>query len=74
MKKTFYSRDINIPDEEFVKNILEIDASVYPPDMQGTMDSVLDRYHANKDEYILLVNDTDEIVGYLYVDSRIIYS
>jgi hypothetical protein len=65
MKKTFYSRDISIPDEEFVKNILEIDASVYPSDMQGTMDSVLGRYHANKDEYILLTNDIDEIVGYL---------
>ncbi|MDR0561461.1 MAG: hypothetical protein LBG73_02085 [Spirochaetaceae bacterium] len=65
MKKTFYSRDISISDEEFIKKILEIDVAVYPLDMQGTMDSVLGRYHANKDEYILLVNDTDEIVGYL---------
>ncbi|MDR2424008.1 MAG: hypothetical protein LBD59_04700 [Prevotellaceae bacterium] len=65
MKKIIYSRNISIPDEEFVKNILEIDKSVYPSNMQGTMCSVLGRYHANKDEYILLTNDADEIVGYL---------
>jgi hypothetical protein len=65
MKKIMYSRDIDIPDEDFVNKILEIDASVYPLDMQGSMDSVLGRYRANKDEYILLTNDAGEIVGYL---------
>jgi hypothetical protein len=65
MKNILFSRGINIPDEDLVKKILEIDASVYPLDMQGTMDSVLSRYRANRDEYILLTNGTGEIAGYL---------
>jgi len=66
MNKILYSRDISIPDKEFIKKILEIDASVYPIDMQGTMEAVLGRYLSNRDEYILLTdNDTNEIAGYL---------
>jgi hypothetical protein len=65
MNSILFSRDINIPDEDLMEKILKIDESVYPPELRGTLESVLGRYCANKDSFILLLDATGGIVGYL---------
>jgi hypothetical protein len=65
MGRILFSRDINIPDKDFIEKILEIDESVYPHELRGTLESVLGRYCANKDSFILLADTTGEITGYL---------
>jgi hypothetical protein len=65
LDRIIFSRDINIPNEDFIEKILEIDESVYPPELRGTLESVLGRYCANKDSFILLVDAAGKITGYL---------
>jgi hypothetical protein len=65
MNRIFFSRDINIPNKDLIEKILKIDESVYPPELRGTLESVLGRYCANRDSFILLVDATGEIAGYL---------
>jgi len=50
-------------DIEFINDILDIDASVYPKNLQGTFDEISDRFKANKDIFNLLYDD-DKIIGY----------
>ncbi|MDR0502423.1 MAG: GNAT family N-acetyltransferase [Treponema sp.] len=51
-------------DPEFINTILDIDASVYPENYQGTFDEIYDRFKANNDIFVLLYED-DKIIGYL---------
>ena len=44
--------------------MLEIDSLVYPSELQGTFKSVSERYHQNRDSYVLVLKD-ELIVGYL---------
>jgi len=50
-------------DKDFINTILEIDASVYPLNLQGTFDEVYGRFRANRDTYVLLY-DNDTLIGY----------
>ena len=50
-------------DRDFINAILEIDASVYPLNLQGTFDEVYGRFKANRDSYVLLYCD-DKLTGY----------
>ena len=50
-------------DKDFINTILEIDASVYPLNLQGTFDEVYGRFKANRDTYVLLYCD-DKLIGY----------
>jgi len=51
-------------DMDFINAILEIDASVYPINLQGTFDEVYGRFKANRDTYILLYFN-NKLIGYL---------
>jgi len=51
-------------DKEFINEILEIDASVYPEHLQGTFEEVYGRFCANRDMFILLYDDK-KLIGYL---------
>jgi len=51
-------------DRDFINAILEIDASVYPLNLQGTFDEVYGRFKANRDTYVLLYCN-DKLIGYL---------
>jgi GNAT superfamily N-acetyltransferase len=62
--KVAWTKDLGMTDEAFIKRILQLDASVYTLDMQGTMESVSDRFRANKDSYVVLLRD-DVIIGYI---------
>ena len=57
-----FSRDIGTSDK-FLWEILEMDAIVYNEDLQGTFESVSERYHKNTDSFIL-VKDRGAIIGY----------
>jgi GNAT superfamily N-acetyltransferase len=50
-------------DKDFINAILEIDASVYPLNLQGTFDEVYGRFKANRDTYVLLY-DNNTLIGY----------
>ncbi|MCL2203166.1 MAG: GNAT family N-acetyltransferase [Defluviitaleaceae bacterium] len=51
-------------DAGFIADILAIDAAVYEPTARGTMDSLLDRYNANRESFILACQGP-RIVGYV---------
>jgi GNAT superfamily N-acetyltransferase len=51
-------------DKEFINEILEIDASVYPKHLQGTFEEVYGRFCANRDMFVLLY-DEKKLIGYL---------
>jgi len=51
-------------DKEFINEILEIDASVYPEHLQGTFEEVYGRFCANRDMFVLLYDDK-KLIGYL---------
>ena len=51
-------------DKEFINEILEIDASVYPEHLQGTFEEVYGRFCANRDMFIMLYDDK-KLIGYL---------
>jgi len=55
-----YSYQVN---DDFIADILRIDASVYQPAVQGTENSVLARYNANRESFILAY-DNSQIIGY----------
>lgn len=57
-----YSKDID--GDDFLRQVLAIDAVVYPKELQGTFKSVSERYHRNKNSFILAF-DNDLIVGYI---------
>ena len=50
-------------DKDFINAILEIDASVYPLNLQGTFDEVYGRFKANRDTYVLLYFNK-KLIGY----------
>ena len=55
---------VNLDDsDKFINQVLEIDSLVYPKELQGTFESVSERFHRNKDSYLLAVNQ-GIIVGY----------
>lgn len=58
-----FGRDIT-DEAAFINAVLSIDSTAYPPDMQGSFQSVSQRYQKNKDTYILVYDD-DQLVGYL---------
>jgi GNAT superfamily N-acetyltransferase len=51
-------------DKDFINEILEIDASVYPEHLQGTFEEVYGRFCANRDMFVLLYDDK-KLIGYL---------
>jgi len=56
-----HSSDIK---EDFIADVLRIDAKVFKPSDQGTENSIRERYNANKDSYIFALHNY-EIVGYV---------
>lgn len=54
----------NGSEETFLEKILDIDSQVYSEDMQGSMQSVGERYHKHPTSF-LLVEDEGNIVGYI---------
>lgn len=48
----------------FIKDVLNIDSIVYPKELQGTYQSVADRYQKNKESYILAYLG-DILIGYI---------
>ena len=50
--------------DDFILDVLHIDETVFEPSARGTQDSLLDRYNANRESYILAY-DSDKIVGYV---------
>jgi predicted N-acetyltransferase YhbS len=53
-----------LAEEDFISDILAIDASVFDPAFQGTDSSLRSRYNINKESYILAFDDS-KIVGYV---------
>ena len=52
--------------EDFIPAILKLDEKVYAADLTGSYRSVKERYDANKDSYLLAIEEaTKEIIGYL---------
>ncbi|MCL2176156.1 MAG: GNAT family N-acetyltransferase [Treponema sp.] len=60
----FTVKNTNNFDANFINDILDIDASVYPENLQGTFDEIYDRFKANNDIFVLLCDD-EKIIGYL---------
>ena len=56
-----YSHQVS---DDFILDILHIDETVFEPTARGTENSLLARYNANRESYIL-VYDESQIVGYL---------
>lgn len=59
--EVIYSKDLT---KDFIREILEIDKTAYPKDVQGTFKSVSDRFEANKDSYVI-IKKGNEFVGYI---------
>lgn len=55
------SKNIKI---DFIKDIMYLDSLAYNEDMQGTYDSINNRFKKNKDSYILAY-DNKKLVGYI---------
>ena len=49
---------------DFIKDIMCLDSLAYNEDMQGTYDSINNRFKKNKDSYILAY-DNKKLVGYI---------
>ena len=56
-----YSYQVN---DDFIDDILRIDASVYHPSVQGTKSSLLNRYQANRESFVLAIDET-QLIGYV---------
>lgn len=50
-------------DYDFLHEVLAIDSLIYPIDICGTYESVNERYLANRDSYLLAIED-NKIIGY----------
>lgn len=50
--------------DDFIQDVLRLDSSVYEEEMQGSFESVSNRFHKNKDSYLLIYDDL-KLVGYL---------
>jgi GNAT superfamily N-acetyltransferase len=56
--------NLSISNNDLINRIIAIDSIIYPKEMQGTFDSVMDRFCANTDSFLLLLK-YDIIIGYL---------
>jgi len=50
--------------DDFISDILRIDEAVFEPSARGTKASLLARYNANRESYILVYDDS-QIIGYV---------
>lgn len=57
-------KESNGSDDIFLEKVLDIDRQVYSEDMQGSLQSVGERYRKHPTSFLLL-EDEDNIVGYL---------
>lgn len=57
------SSDVNY---DFIPEIMKIDSLVYSKELQGTYETISDRFKANNESYILMVDKKDNsIIGYI---------
>jgi hypothetical protein len=57
-----FGSEIDVTDAVVIRDLLRLDSLVYPKELQGSYESVLDRLNANKDCLILLVSkDSDTL-------------
>ena len=64
MNRIIYKRSDEVPDEDFIHDVLKLDSEVYPRKLQGTFESVNGRFQRNKQSYILAY-DNNQLIGYL---------
>ena len=67
--KLYIKRSKNIK-KDFINDIMSLDSIAYNEDMQGTYNSINDRFKKNKDSYILAY-DNKKLVGYICFFPRI---
>lgn len=64
VNRIIYKRSDEIPDSDFINDVLRLDSEVYPRKLQGTFASVNGRYQRNKQSYILAY-DNNQLIGYI---------
>ncbi|MCQ2792718.1 MAG: GNAT family N-acetyltransferase, partial [Bacilli bacterium] len=62
--KIIYKRSDEMPNGDFIHDVLKLDSQVYPRKLQGTFDSVNGRFQRNKQSYILAYDD-NQLIGYI---------
>ncbi|MCQ2796639.1 MAG: GNAT family N-acetyltransferase, partial [Bacilli bacterium] len=64
MNTIVYKRSDELPNSDFINDVLKLDSEVYPRKLQGTFGSVNGRYQKNKQSYILAY-DNNQLIGYI---------